>query len=341
MNINEYNEQKKAILDTIEILYKENKIFDVIKLLENSNLDDSLCLELVRAYINAAAKASDPYSLYEKALLILSKISTSCYNEPKWHFYEGYILYKKELFEDALIRFEKALKLVDISDSDLFYKINTLLENTKNTVALKEHMPLDNKHKEELLEKISAYFGTPTRLCSFDNIELYHIAANEKHDYNIIISVGMSNIEQKTDNICEFYEVILPLPKEYRFNPAHIGNFEIFMMIEVLKYLAVRKEYVGFGYYLEKENGFSDHTSFNAVMLSALGDYNDEYQQLKLTDRIVKLYQLIPLKPFELNYRKHHTAEELLNVFKENRIMLTPFIATRDDVLGKVRITEK
>ena len=138
MNINEYNEQKKAILDTIEILYKENKIFDVIKLLENSNLDDSLCLELVRAYINAAAKASDPYSLYEKALLILSKISTSCYNEPKWHFYEGYILYKKELFEDALIRFEKALKLVDISDSDLFYKINTLLENTKNTVALKD-----------------------------------------------------------------------------------------------------------------------------------------------------------------------------------------------------------
>ena len=92
MNINEYNEQKKAILDTIEILYKENKIFDVIKLLENSNLDDSLCLELVRAYINAAAKASDPYSLYEKALLILSKISTSCYNEPKWHFYEGYIV---------------------------------------------------------------------------------------------------------------------------------------------------------------------------------------------------------------------------------------------------------
>ena len=151
----------------------------------------------------------------------------------------------------------------------------------------------------------------------------------------------MSNIEQKTDNICEFYEVLLPLPKEYRFNPAHIGNFEIFMMIEVLKYLAVRKEYVGFGYYLEKENGFSDHTSFNAVMLSALGDYTDEYQQLKLIDRIVKLYQLIPLKPFELNYRKHHTAEELLNVFKENRIMLTPFIATRDDVLGKVRITEK
>lgn len=341
MNIDEYKEQKKAILDTIENLYKENRIFDVIKLLENSNLDDSLCLELVRAYINAASKASDPYSLYEKALLILNKISTSCYNEPKWHFYEGYILYKQDLFEDALIRFEKALKLVDISDSDLFFKINTLLENTKNTVALKDHKPLDDKHKTQLLEKITSYFGNPAKLCSFDNIELYHIGPDQKHDYNIIISVGMSNIEQKTESFSEYYEVMLPLPKEYRFNPEHTGNFEIFMMIEVLKYLAVRKEYVGFGYYLEKENGFSAHTSFNAVMLSALGDFNDDYQQIKLEDKVVKLYQLIPLKPFELNYRKHHSAEELLNVFKENRIALTPFIATRDDVLGKVRITEK
>ena len=67
MEINDFAKYKQDLLNEIKALYEKQDLFAVIKKLENSELDFDLCNELVRAYINAANKTSDPYSLFEKA----------------------------------------------------------------------------------------------------------------------------------------------------------------------------------------------------------------------------------------------------------------------------------
>ena len=109
------------------------------------------------------------------------------------------------------------------------------------------------------------------------------------------------------------------------------------MLIEIISYLITEKNPVGFGYYLEKENGFSKRTAFTGAMLASLGEYPKESQSVTLSSgRNVNFYELLPLRPMELNFRKTHSAHELLDLFKEHLIKLTPFISTRDDVCQRL-----
>ena len=108
------------------------------------------------------------------------------------------------------------------------------------------------------------------------------------------------------------------------------------MMIEVIKHLISTKDNIGFGYYLEKDTGFSSRTAFNGAMLVGLGDYEKSQQIMELGNAELSFLELLPLRPMELNFRKSHSALELLELFKERLVMITPFISTRDDVCNVV-----
>ena len=94
------------LLLTIAELNRERQYFRIISLLEERENDYALCLELVRAYINAANQTSDPLSLLDKAQLVLSQFALSGKDDPTYLFYEGYILYKKGLGQDDVIRLD-------------------------------------------------------------------------------------------------------------------------------------------------------------------------------------------------------------------------------------------
>jgi hypothetical protein len=69
-------------------------------------------------------------------------------------------------------------------------------------------------------------------------------------------------------------------------------------------------------------------------MLSALGDFKKDASFFKNSNgEDVIFYEVLPLRPMEVSYRDTHSAYELLERFKEKLIMLTPFIATRDDAV--------
>ena len=68
-------------------------------------------------------------------------------------------------------------------------------------------------------------------------------------------------------------------------------------------------------------------------MLASFGEVEKEKQSITLHNgKIVNFYEVIPLRPMELHYRKSHSAHELLELYKQKLIKLTPFINTRDDV---------
>lgn len=335
MTEQEFLKYKQELSAKVEALYKNDELFKVIDVLENSELDFDLCMELVRTYINAANRTSDPFSLFEKAEILLDKFSAEGKNSAKYHFYRGYILFKKGLVPDSLIRFEEALKHASVMDGQLFSNITIMIDNARRLMDKAEFKGLEQNDSKELLDFIEKSFGKPNHLCEFSHISLYQIAPAKAHDYNLIVSVGLSG--KKTEKNSENIELCLALPKDYRFNKDSKSAFEIYMLIEIISYLITEKNPVGFGYYLEKENGFSKRTAFTGAMLASLGEYPKESQSVTLSSgRTVNFYELLPLRPMELNFRKTHSAHELLELFKKHLIKLTPFISTRDDVCQRL-----
>ena len=338
MDSKDFIEYKKDLLEKIDALYQSQELFKVINLLENSELDFDLCNELVRAYINAANKTSDPYSLFEKANLLLDRFSLEGKDNPKHQFYRGYILFKQGLIEDSKIRFERALKFASVSDSKLFEQITTMLSNVNAMIERAEFKGQSEEHRKLILEHVKKNFGEYQHLCSFDNVDIFRIPPTKEHDYNLLVSVGLSAkvMKGKNGSADECVELCFALPSDYKFNPDSKSNFEVFLMIEVIKHLIATHDNIGFGYYLEKESGFSSRTAFNGAMLVGMGDYEKEQQTMILDGAELSFLELLPLRPMELNFRKAHSAVELLNLFKEKLIMITPFISTRDDVCNVV-----
>lgn len=337
MTEQEFTTYKADLLAKVSELYKSDELFKIIDLLENSELDFELCMELVRTYINAANRTSDPFSLFEKAEILLDKFSLDGKNSAKYHFYRGYILFKKGLIADSLIRFEEALKYASVMDGQLFSNITIMIDNAKRLLDKAEFKGLDENDQKGLLAFIEKNFGKANHLCEFSHVSLYQIAPTKEHDYNLIVSVGLSGKNKDNSQNSENIELCLALPKDYRFNKDSKSAFEIYMLIEIISYLITEKNPVGFGYYLEKENGFSKRTAFTGAMLASLGEYPKESQSVTLSSgRNVNFYELLPLRPMELNFRKTHSAHELLELFKKHLIKLTPFISTRDDVCQRL-----
>lgn len=337
MTEQEFTTYKKELLAKVSELYKSDELFKIIDLLENSELDFDLCMELVRTYINAANRTSDPFSLFEKAEILLDKFSLEGKVSAKYHFYRGYILFKKGLIADSLIRFEEALKHASVMDGQLFSNITIMIDNAKRLLDKAEFKGLDENDSKELLSFIEKNFGKANHLCEFSHVSLYQIAPTKEHDYNLLVSVGLSGKNKDNSSNSENIELCFALPKDYRFNKDSKSAFEIYMLIEIISYLITEKNPAGFGYYLEKENGFSKRTAFTGVMLASLGKYPKESQSVTLSSgRNVNFYELLPLRPMELNFRKTHSAHELLELFKKHLIKLTPFISTRDDVCQRL-----
>ena len=337
MTEQEFTTYKKELLAKVSELYKSDELFKIIDILENSELDFDLCMELVRTYINAANRTSDPFSLFEKAEILLDKFSLEGKVSAKYHFYRGYILFKRGLIADSLIRFEEALKHASVMDGQLFSNITIMIDNAKRLLDKAEFKGLDENDSKELLAFIEKNFGKANHLCEFSHVSLYQIAPTKDHDYNLIVSVGLSGKNKDHSSNSENIELCLALPKDYRFNKDSKSAFEIYMLIEIISYLITEKNPVGFGYYLEKENGFSKRTAFTGAMLASLGEYPKESQSVTLSSgRNVNFYELLPLRPMELNFRKTHSAHELLELFKKHLIKLTPFISTRDDVCQRL-----
>lgn len=329
---------KKALLEQINDLYKEGDLFKVICLLENSELDFELCLQLVRTYINVARQSGDPYTLLSKAQTLLDKFSKEGHENAYYQFYQGCILFNQGLINDSLVRFEQALKFVPASDPRL---LNNLM--IYKQLAIKNQKVANFKGcSEEIEAKILKHYednfgGEPTYFAKVGQVKLYVIRPNAEYDFNMMVTVGLSSKNQlNEDNQVEDLELCFPLDKDFQTHDPTEVPFEISMFKEVIENIIYQDKFVGFGYCFENDRSFSKSTAFNGVMLTAIGEYPVEAQSLTLEDKTINFLQMIPLRPLELNFRKQHTALELLEQFENHHVALTPFIKTRIDVCNQI-----
>lgn len=157
--------------------------------------------------------------------------------------------------------------------------------------------------------------------------DIYFIKATEDRPYHILLSCGMSALPMKVPKdiaSSQFAEVMMLLPKEWNLEYASFKDERNYWPIRIMKELMAlphpNKTWLGFGhtYGHEDDAEFAEGVGFNAVMLARSMELSDDFTEIELeNDKIIDIYTIIPLYKEELEFKKQHSARELLERFDQ------------------------
>lgn len=329
------------IYTTIRELSDKNDFFGIIRLIDRQKDPDyALTLEFVRACINASNTVQDGYSLLDAADQGLDSWALEGKDDPKWLFYKGYVLFKQGLVPEALIRFEHAMRFVDVSSGDLMGKISNMLELCRTKMFESEFPGLKDQDHDLVRTHIEKNFGSCVKLATSCNVEILRCPPHEGHDYQLLVTCGLAG---KTLQVPQGYdaganshlELALALPADYDFTADKTRNWEVFLLISLIEHVISSQNFIGFGYFTVQDKPFSQAADYRGAMLTGMGDYPGDAQSVSLSDgTLVHFFQVIPLRPMECAFREGHSALDLLNVFREKNAELTPFRYERPDYVA-------
>lgn len=336
------NAAQQALLDQVKALHEQDQFVKIIELLEplQQELEYPLGLELARAYINAAnANQGWSENYYTFANALLDKYLADGRKDPVYLFYKGYALFKLDLVNDAVLRFELALPLIKLGqDDELFSKINKMLALCKSLDPDNHQYKLSPQDEELLDQHIKQHFGKYQILFKTDRYELLHVPPTEERPFNFIVSKGLSgkqiNVPAGVDPLANSrLELCVCLPLEWDFTKSEDYNlWPIHSLCELINFVLSTQEFVGFGYTFSQGKVLHSSTSFVGGMLTALGHYPKRSQEVSLSDNsLVRFFELIFLYPMEVAYRQSHAAADLLERFYMQRVEPSP-VRTRKDV---------
>lgn len=334
---------KQELLARVHELYEQNAFEGIIDLLEPNieTLEFELALELARAYINHGNTMGQGRGdeRYLQANALLDKYGTQGKEHAPFLFYKGYALFKLGLVNDALIRFNRALRFVKLGVDD------SLLPTIERMKALCESFDPDNQANklseadEALLyAHIKEHMGSYQILFKTDRYELLHIKPDDAHPWNLIVTKGLAGKKLKVplgvDELTNSHvELAVCLPPEWQFSTSEEYNlWPINALCELINFILAGNEFVGFGYTFSNDKPWHSSTDFSGGMLTALGGYNHRAQEAVLSDgSYVRFFELIFLYPMELAFRKSHDASALIDLFVQKGVRPSP-VRKRSDV---------
>lgn len=352
---------KEQLLAKAKELYDKDAYAALMDLLEPhlEDMDYEVALELARTYINAGSAvestsaeqvglAGTSEDLFLNANALLDKYALEGKEHSTYLFYKGYALFKLGLTNDAAIRFERALRFIKFGSED------KLLPTIKRMLALCETLDPDNtelklaKVDEDIIdEHIRKSFGKYTILFKTDRFELLNIAPTEEHPFNLIITKGLAgkklNVPNGVDPLTNSrIELALCLPKEWQFSNSETYNlWPINTLCELVNFVLATDEFVGFGYTFNQGKPLHATTDFTGGMLTALGAYEKNVQEVALSDNsLVRFFELVFLFPMELAFRNNHDAAALLELFSLKSVTPSP-VRKRMDVCIQAAPVEK
>lgn len=345
--------ERQKLLEQIKKWHEEDAFAAIIERLEPEieKLDYELALELVRAYINlgntlgtdSAAIVGDAGELYAQANALLDKFSLEGKDHATYLFYKGFALYKLGLINDAKIRLERAQRFVKLGAED---HLMPMLQKLLDLCALfdPDNMapPLSAEDDAKLCAHIKQHFGPYRTLIKTDRYEILNVPPTPEHDFNLIITKGLSarqlevpaGVDPLTDSRLE---LSMCLPAAWEFSNSEGYNiWPLNVLCDLINYILTTHNFVGFGYTFLQQKALHPSTEFSGGMLTALGAYPKQSNELVLSDgSYVHFFELVFLYPMELAFRESHSAHELLELFQQKHIAPSP-VRKRADVCVQV-----
>ena len=321
------------------------KCVEAIKAVPEAERGYELTLLLGRAYSNIAVLGPHcerpdgdadmvDVELLDKAISIFESIRAEGENDPFWNSRMAYALWMADGSEaEALTYAERWLELEPESKDakKLIGSIREFLDDDDEEGG--ENFTLetyDDADWDTVQEHIAKYFG------DYDNV-MHEIASEgvhldvcvipprEEHNYYTLVTLGMGahkmNVpEELADQKLERAELLINLPPDWNLTQEAMRDDKWFWPIRILKSTAryplrERDTWLGWGHTLGDDDGvpFSDGTKLCGALLLSPGVFGEDSYVCKLADGDeVNFYQLIPLYKEEIDFKREHGVDELL-----------------------------
>lgn len=321
------------------------KCVEAIKAVPEAERGYELTLLLGRAYSNIAVLGPHcerpdgdadmvDVELLDKAISIFESIRAGGENDPFWNSRMAYALWMADGREaEALTYAERWLELEPESKDakKLIGSIREFLDDDDEEGG--ENFTLetyDDADWDTVQEHIAKYFG------DYDNV-MHEIASEgihldvcvipprEEHNYYTLVTLGMGahkmNVpEELADQKLERAELLINLPPDWNLTQEAMRDDKWFWPIRILKSTAryplrERDTWLGWGHTLGDDDGvpFSDGTKLCGALLLSPGVFGEDSYVCKLADGDeVNFYQLIPLYKEEIDFKREHGVDELL-----------------------------
>mgnify|MGYP003096286790 FL=1 len=213
---------------------------------------------------------------------------------------------------------------------DKFKKKETKIENEPEHFLYSEEA-LD-RYEAFISEQFGEYEQVFHEIVSPDiHLDIIIVPPTEKNNYYKLITMGMGAYGMNVpDNLREYEleraELVLYLPPTWNIKSEKEEDYWPIQQLKIIARLPIEyNSWVGSGHTIsgsEENEPYAENTGFCSIML--INALNSDFGELDL--RIegvgkINFYQLFPLYQEELEYKKEHGANELLEKFSDDDIM--------------------
>lgn len=162
------------------------------------------------------------------------------------------------------------------------------------------------------------------------HIDVHWVKPTEEHPYHTLVTSGMSDKAMNTPEGlegCDYAELSICLPKDWKVSEESFKHEKNYWPIRWLKYLArFPHEYntwLGYGHTIpngDPAESFTENTNLNSMVLLPSVIFDEEFHTLKLDNKLINFYTLVPLYKEEVDLKLKKGIEALFDGFDKYHI---------------------
>jgi len=218
--------------------------------------------------------------------------------------------------------------------NDFYEKFRQREQFDQHAEAIADH--LDKHYKSEEITVFHEIFSPDIHL------DVYFVQS-EKHNFNILLTSGMSTLAMTVPAAVEnpqyyqFAELMLLLPKFVIFGKVtgdHPNDWLISMLKETARFPHHYDTWLSIGHTLQATadmESYAENTNYTGVVILPSVTFDEEFTSVQTGKNLINIYSVFPLYADEMNYKIENGYNALLDklieknakeIFDENRANL-------------------
>ena len=162
------------------------------------------------------------------------------------------------------------------------------------------------------------------------HLDVYYIRS-KKHNFNILLTAGMSTLAMNVPDSIEghenyrFAELMALVPKDIDFEDVHTGENPNDWIISMLKQTARfphdYETWVGEGHTIQASEDFepyADDTDFTGAVLLPSATFDENFTEIRRDGRLITIHTVFPLYTEELEFKIQNGYSKFFDLLIEN-----------------------
>ncbi|MDQ8004617.1 MAG: suppressor of fused domain protein [Pedobacter sp.] len=187
-----------------------------------------------------------------------------------------------------------------------------------------------DEHAEAIADHLDKYYksGEITVFHEIFSPDLHldvYFVQSEKHNFNILLTAGMSTLQMSVPAAVEnpkdyqFAELMLLLPKSITFGKVTGDNpndWLIAMLKEAARFPHHYDTWLSIGHTLQATadmEPYAENTNYTGVVILPSVTFDEEFTSIQAGENLINIYSVFPLYADEMNYKIENGYNALLD----------------------------